>query len=110
MLTTRRFNRRRAAEIRTRHRERRESREHSEFVFKKLAAMGLLFKKPDDSFDQAYARFQAERLRVMAESDRQAEIEMRRWDAGQACGAAVAAHAKKPRSILARVLGWLPWR
>lgn len=52
-------------------------------------------------FDQAFAHFEAEKLRVLAEAE---------------CGAAVAVswlpvvEVKKPRGILARVLGCLSWR
>ncbi|UBQ44612.1 hypothetical protein [Comamonas thiooxydans] len=119
MLTTRRFNRRRAAEIRARHRERRDSRQFRELILASMhswrcGAMGIFDpsapRLPGETFEQAFARFNAERLRVLAEADRQADIDMLRRDAGQACGAAVAAYAKKPRGILATVLGWLPWR
>ena len=110
MLTTHRFNRRRAAEIRARHRERRERAQHIEMVSMHCSAMGVFNpyapRLPGETFDQAYARFRAERLRMMAEADRQADIEMRRLDAGQACGAAVAAHAKSLPGFLARLQRW----
>ena len=140
MLTTRRFNRRRAAEIRTRHRERREHRaRYDAYVMEMVGRhfhreaelpMGIALAYQDgqhhyevreqrtgrligkayapspkvesrvSDFDQAFASFQAEKLRVLA---------------GAECGAAVAAswlpaEVKRPRGILATVLGWLPWR
>lgn len=140
MLTTRRFNRRRAAEIRTRHRERREHRTRydayvMEMVYRHLhrdaeLPKGIVLAYQDgryhyevreqrtgrlvgtvyapspkakgqvSAFDQAYANFEAEKLRVLA---------------GAACGAAVAAsvlpiEVERPRGILATLLGCLSWR
>lgn len=136
MLTTRRFNRRRAAEIRRRHRERREHRTRydahtMELVHRHLhrdwdlpKGVSLVYQDGKchyevreqrtgrlvgtvyapspkaesqvSAFDQAYAHFEAEKLRVLA---------------GAECGAAVLSfEVEKPRGILATVLGWLPWR
>lgn len=108
MLTTRRFNRRRAAEIRARHQK---ARKHKELVSGQSWEFGLHGATPSLSeFDQGVIRFEAERLRVLA---------------GQECGAALSASKVPPKpakkkgwlntytcvlTIVEIFTAWLPWR